>query len=305
MTNTGRLSAGGVRSTIDGSRGAVSVEHVQTQARAIRGHVLRTVARVGEGYLLQALGAAEIFAALYFSELRLDPSHPDHSDRDRCLLSTAHNSVALYATLAQRGYFAVGELDRYGSDGSALEIISSELVLGVEGTFGSLGQALSVGVGLALAARLQRRDWRTYVILGDGEMQEGQTWEAAMAASAYEVDNLCLVIDVNGMQVEGATHSVLPMGDIADKWRSFGWFVQEINGNDAGEVLRALAVARTTPKMPGAIIARTTPGYPVSFLMGRLDHYAKLNSVQARAALGELEDDTPSPRPAATPRAVR
>jgi transketolase len=290
MTDVIRLWGKDLGSTIGRPRVTATLDDVQAQATAIRAHALRTVANVGEGYLLQALGAGEILAGLYFSELRLDPGDPGHPDRDRCLLSTAHNSVGLYATLAQRGYFDVAALDRYGQDGSTLEIISSELVPGVEGTFGSLGQALSVGIGFALSARLQERDYRTYVILGDGEMQEGQTWEAGMAAAAYGLDNLCLIVDLNGMQVEGATQSVLAMGNVGDKWRSFGWSVQEINGNDAGEVLRALDAARATRGAPAAIIATTVPGHPVSFLAGRLDHYAKLTSEQAQDALAELED---------------
>jgi len=270
-------------------RPVADADEVRTQADHVRRHVLRTVARVGEGYLLQALGAVDIFAALYFSELRLDPEVPAHPDRDRCLLSTAHNSVALYVTLAARGHFPIEDLASYGRDGSAFEIISSEHVAGVEGTFGSLGQGLSVGVGLGLSARLRERAWRTYVILGDGEMQEGQTWEAAMAAAAFQLDNLCLIVDVNGMQVEGPTNDVLPMGEIAAKWRAFGWAVHEVDGHDVDGLLRALQAARETTGRPSAIIAATRPGHPISFLLGRMDHYAKLNAEQAEMALAELD----------------
>jgi transketolase len=268
------------------------IEEVGRRAQAIRSHVLRTVATVGEGYLLQALGAADIFASLYFSELRLDPADPAHPERDRCLLCTAHNSVGLYATLAERGCFPVQELESYGQDGSAYEIIGSEQVKGVEGTFGSLGQGLSVAVGFALSARLRRSEWRTYAILGDGEMQEGQTWEAAMAAAAYRLDNLCLIVDLNGMQVEGATDSVMPMGEVAPKWRAFGWTVQEVDGHDVGQLLQALQIARGTKGCPSAIVAKTIPGHPISFLQGRLEHYAKLSPQQAEQALAELDAST-------------
>jgi transketolase len=263
---------------------------VREHADRIRRLVLATVARVGEGYLQQALGAADILAALYFAELRLDPEDPDHPDRDRCLLCTAHNSVAMYATLAARGYFPVSELESYGRDGSAFEIISSEVVPGVEGTFGSLGQGLSVAIGFALSGRLRGRGSRTYAILGDGEMQEGQTWEAAMAAAAYALDNLCLIVDLNGMQVEGATSEVLAMGEVPGKWRAFGWAVQEVDGNDAEALVHALEVARATRGRPSAIVATTRPGHPISFLLGRLEHYAKLSPEQARAALAELDE---------------
>ncbi len=155
---------------------------VARHSTSIRQNIIRTVARVGEGYLMQGLGAADLFAVLYFAELRLDPARPGDPDQDRCLLCTAHNSVGFYSTLAERGYFPLSDLEDYGQDGSPLEIISSELVPGVEGTFGSLGQGLSVAVGLALSSRRRQRDVRIYAVLGDGEMQEGQTWEAAMAA---------------------------------------------------------------------------------------------------------------------------
>jgi transketolase len=269
---------------------------VAESARRIRSHILATVAGIGEGYLLQGLGAADILAALYFSELRLDPARPDHPDRDRCLLCTAHNSVAMYCTLAERGYFPLAELASYGRDGSLLEIISSERVPGVEGTFGSLGQGLSVAVGMALSARRRHRGWRAYAVLGDGEMQEGQTWEAAMAAAAYRLDNLCLIIDLNGMQVEGATDDVLPMGLIAPKWQAFGWSVQEVDGHDVQAMLDALAAARATTGTPSAIVARTSPGHPISFLQGQLQHYAKLTAGQAAAALAELADAPTEPK---------
>ena len=274
------------------NRPPADVAHVRGKADQIRRHTLRTVGRVGEGYLLQALGAADIFAALWFAELRLDPADPELPERDRCLLCTAHNSVGLYSVLAERGYFPVEQLASYGQDGSALEIISAEGVPGVEGTFGSLGQGLSVAVGIALSARLRERDARTYAILGDGEMQEGQTWEAAMAAAAYELDNLCLVIDLNGMQVEGAIDDVLPIGDVAAKWAAFGWAVQEVDGHDVGALLGALDAARATRGRPSAIVAATTPGHPISFLGGRMDHYAKLSAEQLGAALAELDSTT-------------
>jgi transketolase len=271
-------------------RPAPGARVVAARAASIRRHILRTVARVGEGYLLQGLGAADILAALYFSELRLDPLRPDDPDRDRCLLCTAHNSVGLYSALAERGYFPVQDLASYGQDGSPLEIISSEQVPGVEGTFGSLGQGLSVAVGLALSFARQGKDCRAYAVLGDGEMQEGQTWEAAMAAAAYRLDNLCLIIDLNGMQVEGATSDVLPMGQVAAKWQAFGWSVQEADGHDVQRLLTALDTARATAGMPSVIVASTSPGYPISFLQGQLQHYAKLTAGQAEAALAELAD---------------
>lgn len=263
-------------------------DQVALEAGRLRELILRTVARTGEGYLLQGLGAADLFAALFFSELRVDPSNPEHPLRDRFVLSTAHNSVALYAALAQRGILAKGSLSDYGADGSPLEIIGSERVPGVEGTFGSLGQGLSVAIGMGLAARLHCQEWRTYVVLGDGEMQEGQIWEAAMAAAAHGMDNLCLIVDSNGMQVEGSIEDVLPMGDVVAKWKSFGWAVSDVDGHDAAALLAALSTARRTRGRPAAIVARTEPGHPISFLRGQLKHYATLSEEKAARAIAEL-----------------
>ena len=272
------------------TRPAPGAAVIAAHAVRIRKQIIRIVADVGEGYLLQGLGAADLLAALYFSELRLDPGRPGDPEQDRCLMCTAHNSVALYSTLAERGYFPVTDLERYGQNGSTLEIIASEEVPGVEGTFGSLGQGLSVAVGIALTNRRRDRDWRVYAVLGDGEMQEGQTWEAAMAAAAYRLDNLCLIVDLNGMQVEGPTSNVMPMGQVAAKWQAFGWSVQEVDGHDTQALLDALGAARATAGRPSAIMATTCPGHPISFLRGQLHHYAKLSRRQAADALAELQE---------------
>lgn len=271
-------------------QGSAAATEVAERATAIRRRILETVAPLGEGYISQGLGAAELFAALYFAELRLRPEDPDWPDRDRFLLSTAHNSIAMYATLAERGTLPEDQLSRYGRDDSRLEIIAAEEVPGVEGTFGSLGQGLSVGVGLALAARRRGTPSRTYVMLGDAEEQEGQVWEAAMAAASYRLADLCLIVDLNGMQVEGATNDVLDMGPIAAKWRAFGWEALEIDGHDPEAILAALAQARENRAGPTAIVARTIPGRGVARLEGRFDHYAKLTaeeSAEALAALGK------------------
>lgn len=265
-----------------------TAETLARRARSIRERILTTIAPIGEGYISQGLGAADLFAVLFFRELRLRPEDPEWADRDRFLLSTAHNSLAMYATLAERGVISDVELASYGKDGSALEIISSEEVPGVEATFGSLGQGLSVGVGMALAARRAGRDARTYVLLGDAEEQEGQVWEAAMAAASFGLGNLCLIVDLNEMQVEGATRDVIDMGDLGAKWRSFGWRTAEVDGHDLGALTAALDEARAHREGPSAIIARTVPGKGVAALEGGFDHYAKLTPEQAEAAIAEL-----------------
>jgi transketolase len=266
---------------------------VRERARAIRERILTTVAPLGEGYIAQGLGAADLFAALFFDEMRLRPEDPTWPDRDHFILSTAHNSLAMYAALAERGFISEAELETYGRDDSELEIIAAEGVPGVEGTFGSLGQGLSVAVGLALAARRQGRDSRAYVLLGDAEQQEGQVWEAAMAAASYSLASICLLVDLNGMQVEGATDDVLSMGDQAAKWRAFGWETTEIDGHRPEAIVAALRAAREHSGGPSAIIARTLPGKGVSALEGGMRHYAKLSPEQVTTALAELREGRP------------
>mgnify|MGYP000225758758 CR=1 FL=1 len=267
----------------------VDVERLAEHALAIRRDVIRMIAPWGVGYVQQGLGAAELFTALYFAELRLDPDDPRHPERDRCILSTAHNSAVFHATLAARGLIPHERLREYCQDGSPLEInVSERLGPLVEATCGSLGQGLSVGLGMALAGKRRGAGYRVYVILGDGELQEGQVWEAALAAGSYGTDNLCVVLDLNRMQVEGDTDSVLKMAPIADKWRAFGFHTCECDGNDLRALLDAFAAAKKTAGPPTVILARTLPGKGVSALEGRLAHHMKLPPEVAAAALREL-----------------
>jgi len=274
-------------------------------AHTLRKQVVRMVARTGQGYVQQGLGAADLFAVLYFAEMRQQPDAPGWPLRDRFILSTAHNTAIFYATLAARGYFPPAQLDTYCADGSPLEINASER-LGpmIEATCGSLGQGLSVGVGMAAA--MQRagrdspgrdspgrdspgRDSRVYVMLGDGELQEGQVWEAALAAGNWKLDRLCLIIDANNMQVEGHVDQVQPHEPLADKWRAFGWHVQDIDGNDIAAILQALAQARAVRGQPQCIIARTLVGKGAPSLEGILGHNLRLPAEAARLALEELD----------------
>ncbi|MBV7483496.1 transketolase [Bordetella sp. BOR01] len=259
-------------------------------ALALRKQVVRMVARTGQGYVQQGLGAADLFTALYFSELNLRPDDPAWPDRDRFILSTAHNTAIFYATLAARGILDARRLDTYCEDGSELEINASER-LGpmIEATCGSLGQGLSVGVGMAAALKRAGRDSRVYVLLGDGELQEGQVWEAALAAGNWQLDNLCLIIDANGMQVEGHVNQVQPDEPLADKWRAFRWRTQDIDGNDMAAVLAALEQARSVPGQPHCIIARTRVGRGAPSLEGILGHNLKLPLDTAERALQELD----------------
>jgi transketolase len=259
------------------------------KARRMRRHAVRMVAPIGEGYVGQGLGAADIMAALYFNEMAFDPDNPSWEGRDRFLLSPAHYGVALFAALAERGALPVQELAQYGVDGSPLEIIASERLPGVEATLGSLGMGLSVGVGMALSLRRRGSTSRVYVLIGDGELQEGETWEAVMSAAAFKLGNVCAVVDVNDMQVDGATTSVLDMGDLAAKWRAFGWNVIELDGHDLDALLAAFAAGRRHADGPTVLLARTLPGRGVSALEGRKAHFAKLPPEIVAQAMAELE----------------
>jgi transketolase len=267
-------------------------QELQAIARELRREVIRMIAPSGHGYVQQGLGAADIFATLYFAELRLDPADPAWPDRDRLLLSTAHNTAIFYATLAARGCISSEALKSYTHDGSPLEVNASER-LGpvIEATQGSLGQGLSVAVGMALSARRRGLPSRVYLILGDGEMQEGQVWEAALAAGGHCLANLCVILDYNKMQVAGHVDSVVDMNPVPDKWRSFGFRVEEVDGNDIAALLGALDRARDFADGPTCIVAHTLVGKGAPSLEGVLGHTMRLPAELAQTALAELENE--------------
>ena len=270
-----------------------NVASLKESARAIRRSVVEMVGRTGQGYVQQGLGAADLFTFVYFAELRIDETDPDWPDRDRLLLSTAHNSAVFHATLAERGLIDKSRLSTYCADGSELEInVSERLGPLVECTCGSLGQGLSVAVGMAQTGKRRGLRFRTYVILGDGELQEGQTWEAAMYAGSNGLDNLCLIVDVNGLQVEGETDSVLDMAPIDDKWRAFGWAVRDVDGHDFSDLSDAFDLARETSGRPSVLLVRTLVGKGVPFLEGQKSHNLVFPAAVAARALAELQETT-------------
>ena len=259
-------------------------------ATELRLQVVEMIAPSRQGYVQQGLGAADIFTSLYFSEAKLNPDNPHWPDRDRIFLTTAHNTAIFYATLAKRGFFAEDLLATYVRDGSALEINSSERVgPGVEATCGSLGQGLSVAVGCALAAKRQGRRSRHYVIVGDGEMQEGQVWEAAMFAGARGLDNLCLIVDYNFVQSEGSMDLVMTLEPLLDKMASFGFACQEVDGNDMRALLGAYEVARQSRGQPSCIKANTLMGKGVASLEGLMYHQLRFPPEVAASARRELQ----------------
>ena len=267
-----------------------NLEDLERIATRLRLHVVDMVAPSGQGYVQQGLGTADIFTALYFGETTLDPANPAWPDRDRIFLTTAHNTAIFYATLAERGFFDVSLLSTYVTDGSALEINSSERMGPfVEATRGSLGQGLSVAVGCAIAARRQGRASRIYVILGDGEMQEGQIWEAAMLAGVMGLDNLCVIVDYNFLQSDGPMDRAMSLEPLVAKMESFGFGAQDVDGNDLPALLAAFDRARDTKGRPSFIKANTLVGKGVSSLEGLMFHQLRFPAEVADSARRELE----------------
>lgn len=216
---------------------------------------------------------------------------PAWPDRDRFILSKGHACPALYAVLAERGYFEVSKLDTLRQFGSMLQgHPCMKTTPGIEISGGSLGQGLSVGLGIALAARLDKKDYRTYVMLGDGEIEEGQIWEAAMAASHFKTDNLCAIIDQNDLQIDGPIRDIMSSHPIPDKWKSFGWHVLEINGHHYQSIMDAYDEAEKTKGRPTVIVAKTVKGKGVSFMENQVDWHGKTPSKEeAERAFAELK----------------
>lgn len=267
-----------------------NLTELEAMAKKLRLHVVNMVAPSGQGYVQQGLGAADIFASLYFAEATMDPANPVWPDRDRIFLTTAHNTAIFYATLAERGFFPTEDLATYVTDGATLEINSSERMGPfVEATCGSLGQGLSVAIGCAMAAKRQGRASRFYVIVGDGEMQEGQIWEAAMLAGARGLDNLCFIVDYNFVQSEGPMDLVMSLEPLMDKMASFGFACQEVDGNDISALLGAYEKARATKGRPSFIKANTVMGKGVASLEGLMFHQLKFPPEVADSARAELE----------------
>jgi len=242
----------------------------------------------GEGYIAQGLGIADCLAALYFHELRYDPATPDWHHRDRFLLSTGHYSIAIYAALAEAGYLQQDELPSYGVNGSRLPMSTFDDIPGVEIVGGSLGHGLGQAVGMAIGLRLDGSDARVFNELSDGELQEGSTWEAAMAAATFKCDNLVAIIDCNGIQADGPV--TVKIDPVADKFTAFGFDAVEIDGNDMAALVAALGNARHKDERPKAIVLRTIPGKGVPTLMAReRAHFVRVANDEWDSLITELE----------------
>lgn len=268
-----------------------SLEALQAKARAIRRHIITMTTRAGSGHPSSALSMVEIITALYFGGvLRHDPSNPRWPDRDRFILSKGHGCPALYAALAEAGYFPVDWLSRLRQLGSPLEGHPNMRTLpGVEASTGSLGQGLSIALGHALAAKLDGRRYRVYALLGDGECDQGQVWEAAMAAAHFKVGNLTAIVDHNKYQQTGPVETVMDLRPLIEKWRAFHWHGIEIDGHNLKELLKAFEEVNAINGQPTVIIAHTVKGKGVAALERDYTWHGKaLPPELAEAALKEI-----------------
>jgi transketolase len=265
---------------------AKSIKELKEKARIIRKHIIRMSAEAGSGHPGGSLSCADIITVLYFKKMNYDPKNPKWENRDRFVLSKGHAAPALYAALAEAGFFPVNELKNLRKIDSILQGHPSVITPGVEVCSGSLGQGLSVANGMALAGRIDKKDYHVYVLIGDGESQEGQIWEAAMTAAHYKLDNLTAILDRNGLQIDGKTEDIMGLEPLAEKWRSFGWDVIEIDGHSFEELINALDTKTKKPKM---IIAYTIKGRGVSFMENNVDFHGKVPTPEeTEKALQEL-----------------
>jgi transketolase len=245
-----------------------SLADLQAKAKEVRRQIILSTTKAASGHPTSSLSGVELAVALYFSVMRHDPKKPHWPERDRFILSKGHGAPLLYAVLAEAGYFPKEQLMTLRQIDSPLEgHPNMRRLAGVEASTGSLGQGLSLGLGHALAIRLDKLNARVYVMLGDGELGEGQVWEAVMAAKKYQANNLIALIDHNGYQQTGPVNEVLDLRPYAPRFEAFGWFAQEIDGHDLKQVLDALDKAIKTKDRPSVIIARTVKGYPIQDLL--------------------------------------
>ena len=259
-------------------------------ANVIRKDIVSMICKSKSGHPGGSLSAVEILTALYFDQMNIDPTNPKMEDRDRFVLSKGHAAPALYATLSERGYFDKEELNHLRQIGSMLQgHPDMKKIPGVEMSTGSLGQGFSVACGMAMAAKLDNAPWNVYALLGDGEVQEGIIWEAAMSAAHYKLDNMIAFLDYNGLQIDGDVESVMNINPIEDKFKTFGWNVITIDGHDFDQIFAAFDMAKDTVDKPTMIIAKTIKGKGVSFMENQASwHRSAPSEEQLQQALSEL-----------------
>ncbi len=268
-----------------------TLEELKTKAKSIRKNIINMLTEAKSGHPGGSLSGVEILTYLYFKEMNIDPKVPNKSDRDRLVLSKGHAAPLLYGTLAEKGYFPKEEMMKLRKINSMLQgHPDMKDTPGVDMSTGSLGQGLSAANGMALAGKLDKKDYRVFVLIGDGELQEGQIWEAAMTAAHYGLDNITAFIDNNGLQIDGFNKDVMNVEPIKEKWQAFGWHTINIDGHDFKQIESAVKEAKNIKGKPTAIIAKTIKGKGVSFMENIADwHGVAPNKEQSEQALKELE----------------
>jgi transketolase len=271
---------------------AERIARLRESAYRIRRHALDMGEVQGQGYIGQALGVADILAVLYKDQLRFRPDDPHWPDRDRLLLSIGHYAIALYAGLAEAGVLEVSELSTYGSDGSRLPMSGmASYTPGMEISGGSLGHGLGVATGMALGLRYQENQARVYNLLSDGELDEGSTWEAALACAHHDLDNVTAIVDVNGLQADGPTPGVLQIEPITDKWRAFGWHAVRVDGNDIEALVTAFDELREHRGSPSVLICDTRVGRGAPLLENREKaHFMRVERHEWQVARDQLDE---------------
>lgn len=267
-----------------------SVLFLEKTAEEIRKRVVEIIYSARGGHIGGSLSSVEMTTALYFHVLNIDPQNPHDPDRDRYILSKGHSVETLYATLAQKGFIEQSMLDTYGKFNSRLAGHPTKKTPGVELNSGALGHGLSVGVGLAIGAKMSGKSFKTYVLMGDGEQGEGSIYEAAMSASHYKLDNLVAIIDRNTLQISGKTEHVMALEPMRQRWEAFGWEVSDVNGNDMNEIVSTFDTFDYSNRKPKLIISHTTKGNGISYMEnGAKWHHGVPNEEQYRQAITEIE----------------
>ncbi|MDD6310448.1 MAG: transketolase [Firmicutes bacterium] len=268
----------------------MDIKTLELTAAEVRKTIIEALHASGSGHPGGSLSAADITTALYFNEMNIDPENLDMKDRDKCIFSKGHAGPAQYSAMAHRGYFPVEELMTLRKMGSKFQGHPNIKIPGIEMSTGSLGQGFSVAAGMAMANKLDGNPGRIYVVLGDGELQEGLVWEAAMSSAHYKLDNMVAIVDNNTLQIDGRNDDVMKVNPIPDKFKSFGWNVIEIDGHNMAEIVDALGKARECKGQPTVIVAKTVKGKGVSFMEDQAGWHGKAPSdEETKQAIAEIE----------------
>ena len=270
----------------------MNTAELSSMSKQVRRDIINMTANAGSGHPGGSLSAADLMTCLFFNHMHVDPKHPDDPDRDRFVLSKGHAAPCYYAVLAEMGFISRDEFKNFRQLHSILQgHPDSKKVPGVDAATGSLGQGCSIAVGMALGAKVQHKDCKVYTLLGDGECQEGQIWEAAMTAAQFSLDNVCAVVDDNGVQLDGPTKDIMDVEPLGAKFAAFGWEVLDVDGHSLAALRDAFRIAAATQGRPTVLIAHTVKGKGVSFMEGQAGWHGKApNDAELAAALAELEE---------------